>query len=489
MTDEQTLDLSVHAQRKKKSSAEPVLVLAWCAAEPWRSGEVLRLDASRGQPLWLGRGAGELRDTDRATFVRQRPGGVEVAPPISDRYLSRKQLKIELLDSGELSLENHGRCPLRIRGHRLDQGTLKLGEVATLESRMVLYFIERVAPAGEGLTAGPRHHFGGPDTSGIVGESPAAWAMRGQVALAAPRSRHVLVLGASGTGKELVAQAIHRGSARAQGPLVSRNAATIPEALMDAEVFGNAKSYPNPGMPERPGLLGEADGGTLFLDEIGDLSHGLQAHLLRVLDSGEYQRLGDATQRRADIRFVGATNRGRTSLKHDVQARLTIQLELPDLNQRREDIPQLIRHLLGRVRREDPDLAHRFFRAPEEGMEPEPVLATDLVRALMLHKYSENVRELDRMLWCSILASPASGLELVDELEELLKADEEVATVQPSEITAEAISASLERHDGVLSKVWKDLGLKDRYVLRRLMRKFEEQGWSFARGEASTAAE
>src|SRR6185503_16398678 len=114
------------------------------------------------------------------------------------------------------------------------------------------------------------------------------------------------------------ARALHELSPRAERRLVSRNAATLPSGLMDAELFGNAKNYPNPGMAERAGLIGEANGGTLFLDEIGELPAELQAHLLRVLDGdGEYQRLGDAQQRRSDFRLVAATNRDPSSLKHD----------------------------------------------------------------------------------------------------------------------------------------------------------------------------
>src|SRR5262249_38405316 len=189
--------------------------------------------------------------------------------------------------------------------------------------------------------------FGAADTHGIVGESPAAWALRDTVAFAARSVGHVLIHGESGVGKELVARAIHALSARRARPLGARNAATFPEALVDAELFGNAKNYPNPGMIEREGVVGEADGSTLFLDEIGELPAALQAHLLRVLDrGGEYQRLGEPRVRRADLRVVAATNRSIDELKHDLAARLTLRVEVPSLADRREDIPLLARHLL-----------------------------------------------------------------------------------------------------------------------------------------------
>ena len=117
-----------------------------------------------------------------------------------------------------------------------------------------------------------------------------------------------MLLGETGTGKELAARAVHRFSTRADRPLVARNAATMPAGLIDAELFGNARNYPNPGMAERPGLVGQADGGFLFLDEIGELPSELQAHLLRVLDAGgEYQRLGESRVRRSDFRLLAAT--------------------------------------------------------------------------------------------------------------------------------------------------------------------------------------
>src|SRR5205807_1302663 len=125
-----------------------------------------------------------------------------------------------------------------------------------------------------------------------------------------------------GCGKELVAQGIHALSSRRARKIVSRNAATFPDTLVDAELFGNAPNYPNQGMPERAGLIGEADGSTLFLDELGELPEALQTRLLRVLDSGEYQRLGDSRRRSASFRFVAATHRSLEKLREDVAARL-----------------------------------------------------------------------------------------------------------------------------------------------------------------------
>src|SRR5262249_8174942 len=148
---------------------------------------------------------------------------------------------------------------------------------------------------------GPADPFGMGDRFGIVGESAAAWHLRAAIAFVAAQSAHVLITGASGTGKELVARAIHAASERAARPMVARSAGTFPETLVDAELFGSARGYPNAGMPERTGLFGEADGSTLFFDEIGEVPESLQSHLLRVLDSGEYHRLGESRQRRVEV--------------------------------------------------------------------------------------------------------------------------------------------------------------------------------------------
>src|SRR5690606_25111169 len=143
----------------------------------------------------------------------------------------------------------------------------------------------------------------------------------------------------------------------------------------DAELFGNVKNYPNPGMPERAGLIGEADGSTLFLDEIGDLPNAHQVHLLRVLDDdGEYQRLGESKVRRSSFRLVAATNRPFESLKHDFLARFTHRVTVPGLPERRDDIPLILDSILRRIAKRNATIAARFFER-RVGEYAEPRLA------------------------------------------------------------------------------------------------------------------
>jgi DNA-binding NtrC family response regulator len=204
-------------------------------------------------------------------------------------------------------------------------------------------------------------------------------------------------------------------SARAGRPLVARNAATLPSSLIDAEVFGNAKNYPNPGMAERRGLVGEADEGFLFLDELGELPLELQSHLLRVLDcGGEYQRLGESTSRRSDFRLLAATNRDLGQLRRDLVARLTLKIQLPALAERREDIPLLMRHLVLRAAEANPELTRRFVNVESVGRQVR--FAPTFVESLLRHAYVGNTRELNALLWKAMGASDGDVIALPEGL-------------------------------------------------------------------------
>jgi two-component system nitrogen regulation response regulator GlnG/two-component system response regulator HydG len=279
----------------------------------------------------------------------------------------------------------------------------------------------------------------------------------------------VLLTGESGSGKELVARAIHDRSTRSARKLVVRNAATLPSGLIDAELFGNIANYPNVGMPERPGLIGEADGSTLFLDEIGELPADLQTHLLRVLDRrGDYQRLGDAKRRTADLRLIGATNRPVESLKSDLAARLALRIHVCGLNERREDVPLLVRHLLCRTAAEDPLIGARFFDR-WDGRTGEPRISVELARALYLHRYTTHVRELEALLWQSLDTSKSGRAELTDAVQAQLKLPPSAS--RGRDPTADEIRAALEKNNWMQERTWRDLGLPNRHVLARLIKK------------------
>jgi transcriptional regulator with AAA-type ATPase domain len=416
--------------------------------------------------------AAELGRRAESGFLFQRPGIDAPAPPLTNPQVSRRHLALSALSGGRLSVENHGRLPLRLMGERVTQGIVSPGDLVEIEDQMLFLCARRPGPLPVALEpAATAFPFGRPDASGLVGESPALWGLRGVLAFVAPRPGHVLVIGPSGAGKELVAGALHRLSGRSSRPFLARNAATIPGTLIDAELFGHARNYPNAGMAERPGLVGEADGGTLFLDEIGELPEALQAHLLRLMDAGEYQRLGEARPRRADLRVIAATHRPREALKPDVLARFRHVVEVPPLRERRDDLPLLVRHLLLKAARDDARLAGRFLAETADG--PEPRVSAALIEAVLRHPLPLQVRELDALLWRALARSGGAVVDLPPDEPVPVEPDARsaVAFTDPQTLSAEALRAALIEHAGVQERVWRALGLQSRYVLRRLLTK------------------
>lgn len=445
---------------READTLQPALVLAWSDNEPGRVGEVLLVERRRA---YFGR---QSEQTERRVLlVRQRPGFNERTAPVTNPFLSRRQLALHWADEDGVAVECLGKRPLVMDGTELQQVLLRPGDVFELRGLYVFVCVLRPKRLPAGDTA---LKFGLPDQNGVVGESPACWELRRQIAFAAERTAHVLITGASGTGKELVARGIHAGSTRRGRELVARNAATLPPGLIDAELFGNIANYPNAGMPERPGLIGQASGSTLFLDEIGELAPELQAHLLRVLDAGEYQRLGDARPRSVDLRLLAATNRAVPELKHDLAARFTLRVQAPGLDERIEDVPLLARHIVQRIAENDASIGRRFLRS-WNGRSGEPRFSPDLVCALLSTSYASHVRELEARLWRSLQASQGDVLELTPEMRAEIQPRARARAVH--EVSVEELSECLRRHKGVRDKVWRELGLSSRHALHRLMKK------------------
>lgn len=455
------------------------LMIAWAPYEPSRIGEVALFEGDRG--VWIF-GRGEVDSSSsapRANFCQQRPGSTTRQPALESPGLSREQLRIRV-ERQSLHIERLGRCALEVRGERVDKCVLRPNDTLMLKGQMVLYCTRRPRklPPSNSASLENVKEFGMPDIHGIVGESPVAWQLREQLAWLATADEHTLILGESGAGKELCAHAVHTMSGRNRGPFVARNAATIPTGLVDAELFGNIKNYPNPGMVERAGLIGSAHEGTLFLDEIGELPQSLQANLLRVLDErGEYHPLGGATTKRSHFRLIGATNRNPDVLKHDLAARLVLRLDVPTLNERREDIPLLVRHLLLRLATKNPNALRRFV---DPSGPAEPRIKANLIEFLLRHHYSTNIRELEALLWRAMSASRGDAIEWLgdDTKKQTLTAEENTEspgtedTSKTPEPTENEIRAALLEHDKNVAKAAKALGLSSRFVLYRLMRKY-----------------
>ncbi len=237
----------------------------------------------------------------------------------------------------------------------------------------------------------------------IIGQSPALKTIVQQIELVAPTDAGVLILGESGTGKELVAQEIHRRSARAGRALVRVNCASVPRELYESEFFGHVKGAFTGAVRDRAGRFELAHGGTLFLDEVGEIPLDLQSRLLRVLQEGTYERVGDDRTLEADVRVIAATNR---DLKAEVEAgrfrqdlffRLNVfPIEVPPLAKRREDIPLLAQEFLRRA-------ARRFNRTDRE-------LSQGNILALQAYDWPGNVRELMNVIERAVITSRSKSL-------------------------------------------------------------------------------
>jgi DNA-binding NtrC family response regulator len=232
----------------------------------------------------------------------------------------------------------------------------------------------------------------------LVGDSPAMQRVRQLIARVGPTDSAVLVRGETGTGKELVARALHESSVRASGPLVAVNCGALPEQLVESELFGHRKGAFTGASEHRAGLFEVADGGTLFLDEIGELPRSLQPRLLRVLETGEIRRVGENEPIRVDCRIVCATHRPleemivEGSFREDLFFRInTFEISLPPLRERLEDLPDLIQHLVKRLR---PQLPPALQAVTE-----------DLLATLSSHPWRGNIRELANVIEYALVVS------------------------------------------------------------------------------------
>lgn len=371
------------------------LVILWSAHEPHRMGE--RVYCEDGQRLVLGRApqtnAGEIATCFAAVRPDELGGSATTGHEILGQALSRRQLEIRA-EGSHLAVRNVGRCPMWINGALLARGRVQPGDTIHLQQQVLLLCVNgpKRFPSLSGYPRERLGAFGMGDRDGLVGESPAMWNLRRQLQLCGHSEDNVLIVGKSGSGKDLAAHALHQMSPRHDRPFVAENIATVPSSLGTAVLFGSRRNFPNPGMDERPGLIGMAEGGTLFLDEIGDMSPETQPLLLRVMERhGEYARLGEeALPRRANVRFFGATNHPER-LRPELRRRFSHEIRVPDLNERREDIPLLIRHILvlHAQRRQ------RLGRYLQNG---QPHLDPLLLEQLVRHGYSTEVSELAFLL-------------------------------------------------------------------------------------------
>ena len=291
--------------------------------------------------------------------------------------------------------------------------------------------------------------------AGLLGRCPAMERLKREVVQFGPSGLRVHVFGETGTGKEMVARALHEASPRARRPLVPVNVAGFSDELFAAELFGHARGAFTGAVASHEGYVAQAEGGTLFIDEVGDMSALAQVRLLRFLEAGEYQRLGETAARRADVRVISATNvdlqrrvrEGR--FRQDLWFRLADEvLFLPPLRERGADVLLLARHFLR-------------AQALAPGAAP-PVLSSEAETALLAHLWPGNVREL--LSETRRLGVRAAGRTVT--IEDLSPALQERSARRSGSLRSvllrcetELVHDALERHDWILARAAAELGI------------------------------
>jgi DNA-binding NtrC family response regulator len=261
---------------------------------------------------------------------------------------------------------------------------------------------------GAKSSAAPRELSPGERLPELVGNAPAMLEVSRRIRLVAPRATPVLIEGPTGSGKELVAEALHRLSTRSRKPFAAINCAAIPESLLEAELFGHTRGAFTGAVQGRVGRIESADGGTLFLDEIGEMPLALQAKLLRFVESGELQRVGDNETVKVDVRIVAATHRPLSAHAQDGRFRADLYYRLavflirtPALADHAQDLPQLVEHFLELMGREE--LVKR--------------LDTSAMAKLAAHEWPGNVRELEHVLERAAILAGESTLITAREID------------------------------------------------------------------------
>jgi formate hydrogenlyase transcriptional activator len=360
----------------------------------------------------------------------------------------------------------HGACtPFEMEYVRKDESRVRVlvasAVVATSPFRWITFVQdlterERAEIAG---VAGPVHEF-----EEIVGTSAALKRVMGQVEIVAPTDATVLVLGETGTGKELVARAIHKMSGRRNRPFITLNCAAIPTGLLESELFGYERGAFTGALSQKIGRFEMAHQGTLFLDEVGDIPLELQPKLLRALQEKEFERLGGTRTIPIDVRLLAATNRNLTQMmgdklfRSDLYYRLKVfPITMPPLRDHPEDIPVLVRHF-----------TQTYAAKMNKQIDKIP---SDTMQALIGWPWPGNVRELENFIERSVILS--SGPNLRVPLAEIrAEALEAPVGATLAEVEREHILRVLRETNGVVSAAATRLGLP-RTTLNAMMRKLE----------------
>jgi len=296
----------------------------------------------------------------------------------------------------------------------------------------------------------------------FIATAPAMQPVLETIARVGPSDANVLITGEHGTGKEIVAQTLHALSVRSPRPLVAVNTGAIPDGVFESELFGHVKGAFTDARTDRIGRFELADGGTIFLDEIGNVPLRQQAKLLRVLESGEIERVGSSRSRRVNVRVLSATNSDLSAacasgqFREDLLFRLnTVEIHLPALRERREDIPALAGHFLARY-------AARYRRQVQS-------FDSAAVQTLMQYAWPGNVRELEHTIERAVLMCRTAEIQPAD----LALSSQRPQTQGLEDLSLEAVEAmlvrkALQRYQGNVSQAAEALGLSRGALYRRM---------------------
>jgi two-component system response regulator HupR/HoxA len=308
---------------------------------------------------------------------------------------------------------------------------------------------------------------------GIIGAAPVMQELYTLLDRIAPSDATVLIQGENGTGKELVSRAIHVGSARRDRPFVVTNCSAFNDNLLDSELFGHKRGAFTGAIVDKPGLFEIADTGTFFLDEIGDMSPSLQVKVLRVLQEGTFNRVGDTETRRVDVRIIAATNRDLAGMvaagrfREDLYYRIhVLNVTLPVLRERREDVPLLVDYFLGRQRQQRPKR-----------------LTQECAARMLAYPWPGNVRELENEIERLVVLagdSPTIGSELLSpRIRQWRPQADNDPSIDPSSLPAAVealerrmIGAAMRRHGGNKTRAAEELKVSRRNLIR-LVQKYE----------------
>jgi Nif-specific regulatory protein len=408
----------------------------------FRTGQPFVVPEASREPRFLNSGASRHLDRGQIAFIGA-PILLEGAPPVG-------VLSVDRLYGEDIALEEDIRFLSRVAALLGQFVSLNL-QVQAREERLRqenLSLRVELSEQSQDLV--------------IVGKSPAITAARQLIKKAAPVKTAVLIMGASGTGKTLTARVIHALSPRAQYPFLKINCASLPENLLEIELFGLEKGASPGGPRAKPGRLEEADGGSVFLDEVEALSLPLQAKLLRFLQEREFERLGSARTRKVDVRVIAATASDLTALvkagtfREDLSYLLNVcPIRVPPLKDRREDIPALLDHFLDKVSKE---YGRRFYFTQKAQL------------VLQSYSWSGNVREMENLVERLCIRVEGAEIDHKDLPAYLSPAgvkaepEDQAFLSRLKEMEKREILAALERNHWIQSQAAMDLGLTLRQV-------------------------